>query len=281
MLIVDIEDVVKKALEELKINQLISDFEKHEQKITEALKKAAQKEATLITKMFHMIDNINVREVEKEMLAIIGDPLVDLIKKSFYIETYRMKVVNTPDGQTTVHVHRGGIEFQPKRVLKVIDDIKKSEELQRASVVIELIFFLCSCVNIKADQSKVELKATVEAIKAHVSEPQFTRALNTFVKAWNQAGYSAWGKANAMFNFLKETYSLQIFWKLIKVILQNLSTLENIKAIGEIVLMIVAAFATDGVALIARIVLAVDNAVYLEQKIANLGSFSHLKKTMP
>jgi hypothetical protein len=45
--------------------------------------------------------------------------------------------------------------------------------------------------------------------------------------------------------------------------------------------MIVAAFATDGVALIARIVLAVDNAVYLEQKIANLGSFSHLKKTMP
>ena len=166
-------------------------------------------------------------------------------------------------------------------MLKVIDDIKKSEELQRASVVIELIFFLCSCVNIKADQSKVELKATVEAIKAHVSEPQFTRALNTFVKAWNQAGYSAWGKANAMFNFLKETYSLQIFWKLIKVILQNLSTLENIKAIGEIVLMIVAAFATDGVALIARIVLAVDNAVYLEQKIANLGSFSHLKKTMP
>ena len=115
MLVVDIEDVVKKALEELKINQLISDFEKHEQKITEALKKAAQKEATLITKMFHMIDNINVREVEKEMLAIIGDPLVDLIKKSFYIETYRMKVVDTPDGQTTVHVHRGGgLNFNPR-----------------------------------------------------------------------------------------------------------------------------------------------------------------------
>jgi hypothetical protein len=83
MLVVDIEDVVKKALEELKNNQLISDYEKHEQNITEVLKKAAQKEATLTAKIVHMIENKTVREVEKEMTAIIGRKRVVLIKKSF------------------------------------------------------------------------------------------------------------------------------------------------------------------------------------------------------
>jgi hypothetical protein len=44
MLVVDTEDVVKKALEELRNNQLIPDYEKHEEKIMEVLKETAQVE---------------------------------------------------------------------------------------------------------------------------------------------------------------------------------------------------------------------------------------------
>ena len=280
MLVVDIEGVVKKALEELKNNQLISDYEKHEQNITEVLKKAAEKEATLTTKIVHMIENKTVREVEKEMTAIIGPKRVALIKKSFAIETYRMKVVKTPDGQTVVHVHRRGIEFQPKRWLMTIHDIVKSEKLQWASLVIELYLFVCSCANIKVDISEVAMMNIVREVEAHVLVPAFNRELNKFVKAWNEAGVSPWGKAEAIFNILKETYLLQISWKFIKVILQNMSTPQTITEIGEIVLMIVASVATNGIALIARIALAVDSSVYLGQKIANLGGFSHLKKTI-
>jgi hypothetical protein len=40
--------------------------------------------------------------------------------------------------------------------------------------------------------------------------------------------------------------------------------------------MIVVAFATEGVALIARIVLAINDDVYLAQKIANLVMFSDM-----
>jgi hypothetical protein len=61
-----------------------------------------------------------MREVEKEMSAIIGHERVDLIKKSFAIETYRMKVVKKPDGQSAVQVHRKGVEFQPERMLMTI-----------------------------------------------------------------------------------------------------------------------------------------------------------------
>jgi len=280
MLVVDIEDVVKKALEELKNNQLIPDYEKHEKKITEVLKEAAQKEATLTTKMVHMIDNKTMREVEKEMSAIIGHERVDLIKKSFAIETYRMKMVKKSDGQSAVQVHRKGVEFQPERMLMTINDIETATVLQWASLVVELFFFVLSCAGIGVDLSEAEMSAVVQEVEVLVQEPAIQRAVEKFVEAWNKAGGGAWGKAKAIFYFLKDSYSLGIFWKIITLIVQNMTTWEKIRAIGEVALMIVAAFATDGIALIARIALAVDSAIYLAEKIANIGSFSDMKKTM-
>jgi hypothetical protein len=45
-------------------------------------------------------------------------------------------------------------------------------------------------------------------------------------------------------------------------------------------LMIIVGFATDGLALISKIVLIVDIAIDLADKIANLVMFSDMKKTM-
>jgi hypothetical protein len=100
------------------------------------------------------------------------------------------------------------------------------------------------------------------------------------VDDWNKAEDSAWGKAKAIFNFLEESYSLGLFWKIIKLIIQNMSTWEMTKAIAEVAVMIVAAFATEGLALIARIAMTVNDAVYLGEKIANLGTFSDMKEKM-
>ena len=280
MLVVDTEDVVKKALEELENNQLIPDYAKHEKRITVVLQAAAQKEAKLTTQMFHMIDNKTMREVEKEMSAIIGHERVDLIKKSFAIETYRMKVVKKPDGQSAVQVHRKGVEFQPERMLMSINDIETSTWLQLASLVIELFLFVLSCVGIGVDLSEAEMRTVVQEVERIVQEPAFQKALNKFLEVWNEAGGSAWGKAKAIFYFLKDSYSLGFFWVIIKLIVQNMTTWEKFRAIGELVVMIVAAFATEGFALIARIALAVDSAVHLAEKIANLATFSDMKKTM-
>jgi predicted small integral membrane protein len=248
--------------------------------MTEVLKEAAQKEATLTTKMVHMIDNKTMREIEKEMSAIIGHERVVLIKKSFAIETYRMKVVKKSDGKSAVQVHRKGIEFQPERMLMTINDIETATVLQWASLVAELFLFLLSCAGIGVDLSEAEMRTVVQEVDVLVQEPAFQRAVENFVEAWNEAGGGAWGKAKAIFSFLKDSYSLGFFWKIIKLIVQNMTTWEKIRAIGEVAVMIVAAFATEGLALIARIALAVDSAVYLAEKITNLIKFSDMKKTM-
>jgi hypothetical protein len=280
MPVVDTEDVVKKALEELRNNQLIPDYEKHEEKIMEVLKETAQVEATLTTKMFHMIDNKNMREVEQAISAIIGYERVDFIKKYFAMETYKMKVVEKPDGQSAVQVYRNGIEFQPERMLMTINDIDAVTVLQWASLALEITHLVLSCVGLGLDISEIVIRAVVKEVEALVREPAFQRAVEKFVEAWNAAGGNAWAKAKAIFEFLKDTYSLGIFWKIIFLYFQKMSAWEDIKAIAEVALMIIVGFATDGLALISEIVLIVDIAIDLADNIANLVMFSDMMKTM-
>ena len=280
MPVVDTEDAVKKALEELRNNQLIPDYEKHEEKIMEVLKETAQVEATLTTKMFHMIDNKNMREVEQAISAIIGYERVDFIKKYFAMETYKMKVVKKPDGQSAVQVYRKGIEFQPERMLMTINDIDAVTVLQWASLALEITHLVLSCVGLGLDISEIVIRAVVKEVEALVREPAFQRAVEKFVEAWNAAGGNAWAKAKAIFEFLKDTYSLGIFWKIIFLYFQKMSAWEDIKAIAEVALMIIVGFATDGLALISEIVLIVDIAIDLADNIANLVMFSDMMKTM-
>jgi hypothetical protein len=280
MPVVDTEDAVKKALEELRNNQLIPDYEKHEEKIMEVLKETAQVEATLTTKMFHMIDNKNMREVEQAISAIIGYERVDFIKKYFAMETYKMKVVKKPDGQSAVQVYRKGIEFQPERMLMTINDIDAVTVLQWASLALEITHLVLSCVGLGLDISEIVIRAVVKEVEALVREPAFQRAVEKFVEAWSAAGGNAWAKAKAIFEFLKDTYSLGIFWKIIFLYFQKMSAWEDIKAIAEVALMIIVGFATDGLALISEIVLIVDIAIDLADNIANLVMFSDMMKTM-
>ena len=279
ILVVDIEDAVNKALKELKDNKLIPDYEGQRQEITDVLMEAARKEATLTTKMGDMIGN-TMREVEQEMSAILDQKRVNLIKKSFAIETYRMEVVKKPDGQSAVQVHRQGVEFQPEIMLITFNDIASATVLQWASLIAEVIFFVLSCNGINVDVNEAEMRNIVQEIKELERKPAFRRAFDTFLTIWNEAGGNVWGKAKAIFYFLKDSYSLGMFWKIIILIFQDMSTWQKTRSIAEVALMIVVAFATEGVALIARIVLAINDAVYLAQKIANLVKFSEMQKTM-
>jgi predicted small integral membrane protein len=251
----------------------------HEQNIMEVLQVAAVNEATLKTKMADMIDNQIMQDVEREMSAIISQERVDLIKKSFTIETYKMKVFEK-SGQSAVQVHRKGVEFQPERMLMSIEEIQSATELQWASLVVELFIFVLNCVGIGVDLSEDEMRTVAQEVERIVQEMQFQQAIINFVDAWNKAGDSTWKMAKAIFSFLADVYELNMFWTIIKLIIDDMSTWETIRALAEVSLTIVAAFATEGFALIARIALAVDSAVHLAEKIANLNTFSEMKKTM-
>jgi hypothetical protein len=97
-------------------------------------------------------------------VPVQGHLLLELrsIKKSFAIETYRMKVVKKSDGKSAVQVHRKGVEFQPERMLMTINDIETATELQWASLVAELFLFVLSCVGIGVDLSEAEMRTVAD-----------------------------------------------------------------------------------------------------------------------
>ena len=128
--------------------------------------------------------------------------------------------------------------------------------------------------------NEAELRTMAREVEVLVQKPAFQKALDTSLRTWTEAEGSIYRKAKAIFFLLNDTYSLGFFWTIAELIFKNMSTWEMIRAIGEVTLMIVAAFLTDGVALIARIALALDSTVYLVEKVVNIVTFYDMKKTM-
>jgi hypothetical protein len=89
-----------------------------------------------------------------------------------------------------------------------------------------------------------------------------------------------WTRAKAIFYFLKDSHSAGIFWKIVKLCIKDMSWWDETRTVLELTGMVVAAFFTDGAALIARFALAVDDAVYVGQKIGNLMAFENMKPRM-
>ena len=273
ILVIDIEDLQKKALAEFEKVQSILEMDK--KKVMEVLKERAEKEEALITKMSRMSDNKSMQE----MLTIIGEGYVNCMIFSFSIETPRMNIVER-DGQSALRVIWTGYEFQPERKLVSIEDIDTAIVLQLTSLVLELFILVLRCVLIRVFLTEAEMRKLFQEVEGLVREGKFQEALNKFVDDWNEAKDSAWGKAKAIFNFLEKSYSLGLFWKIIKLIIQNMSTEEMTFAIANVAVIIVAALATDGLALIARIAMIVNKALSLGEKIAYLRRFSDMKKKM-
>jgi hypothetical protein len=62
------------------------------------------------------------------------------------------------------------------------------------------------------------MRNIVQEVEKLERKPEFGKALDKLLTIWNGAGGSVWGKAKAIFYFLKDSYSLGIFWKIIKLI---------------------------------------------------------------
>jgi hypothetical protein len=272
-----IVDLIRTCLEEVKKNELIEDFSKHEELVMAILKKSAQTELDLITAMTPMVDNNSVEEVEQQLSSSIGKYRVKLIKKAAGFETYQMKVVKKSTSLSAVQVHRSGAEFMPEITLNNPSDLERASWFQIASLVVELFILALSAVGVGIDVSEATIQRITRDAVVIVQRCAFDVAINKFAVQWNRG---VWTRAKAIFYFLKDSHSAGIFWKIVKLCIKDMSWWDETRTVLELTGMIVAAFFTDGAALIARFALAVDDAVYVGQKIGNLMAFENMKPTL-
>eukprot|EP00118_Oscarella_pearsei_P011772 m.81724 g.81724 ORF g.81724 m.81724 type:complete len:281 (+) comp36246_c1_seq1:533-1375(+) len=238
-----------------------------------AARRAAQ-EFIKISKGLH--PGMTLEEIESHFGTHLSKPRIELIKEALTLPTFRMRLEKKSDGQTWAITTRDRKEFKPPILLDSLLAMDSASYLQMASVIVEAILLLLSAVGVKVAVDKAVMTKTTEEVVAVVGS---SRKLQDAVKALQTAfdGDSTWNQAKAIFYLAKDCKSAGILWTVIKGLCKNMTALEWIKTAATVTAMILAAFATDGVALIAKIVLALKSAYDFVQKIKNLNQLDGMK----
>ena len=277
-----ISQAVEGALEQIK-NNAPGEFYKMnadpklKATITEAARYAAEEELKLAREFASRPD----QDIRNRLAMHLPEYRVKLIEEALSIPTFRMEINKKRSGNYQVDLKRGDEEFLPSRELRSLEDIDWAKIMQYASIVVEGVMLVLQAVGIKASVSSSTVKATVEDTAKAIQESSvMQKAIQAFIKAWKEAGGSASAKAKAIFFLLKNSYGAGILWKIIKSLCSNMSTWDWIKTAATVTAMIIASLATDGVALIAKIALAVVAAADFAKKIANVVKLEEIQQTL-
>ena len=277
-----VSQAVEGALEQIKKNapeefSKLNADPKLKDAITEAAREAAAEEVRLADEFASRPD----QDIRRRLSRHLPEERIKLIEEALSIPTFRMEIIKKSDGKYWVQLTRKGEEFLPGRELATVADTKWSSVLQEASILVEAVLLVMQAVGIKVAVSESTMKATVEdTAEAIQRSSQLQRAMQKFVDSWKAAGGNAAAKAKAIFILIKESYAAGILWTIIKSLCKEMKWYDWLETVAKVLAMIIAALATDGAALIAKIVLIILSAIDFARKITNLEQLEEIKQTL-
>ena len=277
-----VSKAVKGALEQIQKNAP-EEFSKMDAdpKVRDAVTEAARAAATEEVKLAHEFSSRPAQDIRERLAKYLPEDRIKLIEKALSIPTFRMEITQKSDGKYLVQTTRGGKEFLPGKELKTVANIESASILQEASILVEAILLVMSAVGIEVSPSESTMQATVEdTVNAIERSSALQRAIAKFISSWDAAGGNALNKAKAIFFLLKESYAAGILWTIIKSLCKEMKWYDWLETSAKVTAMIIAALATDGAALIAKIALIVLSAVDFARKIANLVNLEQIKQTL-
>ncbi|XP_038062354.1 uncharacterized protein LOC119732824 [Patiria miniata] len=240
---------------------------------------AANSAATECVKLAEEFADKPHENIAERLAKHLSGERIKLIQGGLSIPTFRMDITKSA-GNSLAQFTRGGEQFLTARALATSVDIDWATIKQYGSVLVEAVLLVMSAAGISVSpSSKVIGRAVEEAVDAIQASSKLQKALEVFVEAWNEGG-SAFSKAKALFNLIKDSYAAGILWTIIKTVCSEMAWYEWLEAAAKVTAMIIAALATDGVALIAEIALIVLAAVDFARKIANIVVLSELKQSL-
>ena len=252
-----------------------------DKKLKHALTEAARKAAEEEVKLAHEFASRPEQNIRERLAKHLPEDRIKLIEEALSIPTFRMEITKTKSGGNLVQLKRGDEEFLPSSELTTLVGIDWATILQYASIVVEAVLLVMQAVGIGVSVSSKAMKAAIEdTAEAIKKSSAFQQAIQKFISSWKAAGGNAYEKAKAIFFLLKETYAAGLLWTVIKSLCSEMKWYDWLETAAKVTAMIIAAFATEGAALIAKIALAVLAAVDFGKKIANLGQLEEIKQSL-
>lgn len=274
-----VQDITSKAMTELKkkdLEEFHEGFEERTDELMKIMNEAAEKEVEM-EKIFMMKD---LSGIEKEITKIIGPERVQIIKDAFLAETFTMTLEKMADDRLQIALTKDGKQYKESVVLSRIDSGEWYSMFQAFSIIVEGTMLMLNIVGIGATIDERSMDKLYVELEPVLKGNAVQEAVKAFMKAWNQEGATVWKRARALFCLIKDSYAAGIFWKIIKMCISHMGFWQKAKAIAEITVTLVAAFATDGVALVARIVLALADAASFIKKVCNLQNLTAREQSL-
>ena len=201
---------------------------------------------------------------------------VELIQAGLQLETYQLVVSKRADGHHWVDITRQGKAFMESKKLDAEAAIDASRWIQIASIIVEAVLLVISAVGIKVAINERAITKTAKEIIPVIQKSSQLQAAVQALRGAVQRG-SKVEIAKAIFRLIKDSYADDILWTTIKSLCSQMSTWQWIQTAAVVTAMIIAAIATDGLALIAKIVLALNSAYQFTKKCLNLAELDLLK----
>jgi len=262
-----LEDIEKYAPKEFKEILQADSVKKEEFK--KAAKKAAEEEVKLAV-VFSPKDERTAEDIHELLRIHYSADRLELIKTGLQVPTYRLEIVMKPDGYNWVH-RNTTLEMEASLAIpqESFASTNTTKWMWMASTVVEAILLVLPGMGIQVQVSESMIHKMVEEVTAVIK--QFS-ALQKSVLGLKEAVESGlkWKIAKAIFYLIKESYSAGILWEIIKGLCSNMSPWDLIISAGIVSAMIATNLDTDGAALIAKIVLALNFAYEFKKKWSEL-----------
>ena len=268
-------DVEKYAAKEFK--EILQADPQKKEAFRKAVQEAAEEELKLAAEFSKQAGT--PEDVAERLKKHYAEHRLELVKTALQVPTYQLQISEKQDGYKWVDITRNGKKFMDPVRLANVASINTSKWIQIASIVVEAVLLVLQAVGIKVAVSESTILRTAEEIiPAIESSSDLQKAVEGLQAA--AEGGSKWEIAKAIFTLIVDSNSAGILWTVIKSLCSNMSTWDWIKTSGIVTAMIIAAIATDGVALIAKIVLALNSAYEFIKKLTNMSELEAIRKTL-
>jgi len=236
------------------------------QDIKDAAIEVAQEQITLAKEF----PEGEVTDIRERLAKHLPESRINLIEEGLKIPTFRMRIAKQDVGSYLVTIKTEAGDLFPPRVLTSAADIEWATSQQLASIVVEAVMLALSaagiCIHVKQHAILAAVERAYETIEG---SSKFRRHILKFILAWNNVD-SNWSKAKALFELIHDIYDTGLLWAIIKTLCEDMRWWEWVITAAKTSAVLIAAILSDGLALIAKIALAVGDAVEFIIKVKNV-----------
>jgi hypothetical protein len=222
------------------------------------------------TDNFKALSEEERRTLKEEAMKAVDDALkgkgldFDGIRKDFLTASYDCQIKGndffvTREGETLLHLTN----------LNTVEGIAAATWIQIASIIVEAVCLVMSIVGAVPKPGSKQIGRAAEAIAEKVARSSvLQRAVARVAEAFRSG--SRWSQAQSIFLLIKDVNAVGLVKTIVKILLKDMKWYEYALMVIKMVAYIVAAVMTDGVALIAKLIIILGDAVAFAIKLTNL-----------